>query len=65
MAINLQEKADTIFQREKEVRERVHPFANRRVTAPITQGIFAFQRFISMKGMADFQNRAILTSTKQ
>ncbi|KAJ8663440.1 hypothetical protein O0I10_000679 [Lichtheimia ornata] len=44
MAINLQEKADTIFQREKEVRERVHPFANRRVTAPITQEQFLRRR---------------------
>lgn len=44
MAINLQEKADMVFQREKEVRERVHPFANRRVTAPITQEQFLRRR---------------------
>lgn len=65
MAINLQEKADMVFQREKEVRERVHPFANRRVTAPITQGIFAFWHSISTNTMADIQSRAILASKKQ
>ncbi|KAI7881335.1 hypothetical protein K492DRAFT_177161 [Lichtheimia hyalospora FSU 10163] len=44
MAINLQEKADMIFQREKEIRERIHPFANRRVAAPITQEQFLRRR---------------------
>ncbi|ORY92001.1 hypothetical protein BCR43DRAFT_445293, partial [Syncephalastrum racemosum] len=40
MAINLQEKADAIFQREKETRERIPyaPFSNSRRVAPMSQG---------------------------
>ncbi|KAI9320878.1 vesicle coat protein [Dichotomocladium elegans] len=43
MAINLQEKADAVFQREKETRERIHPFSNRRV-APMSQEQFFRRR---------------------